>query len=655
MKAAPSALNAPIPPPANGAAGAAGAAGASRRSRKARQTQKPKRTAAGASLTSVTTDAQARALATALRRAKGDAGAAASGHADAEDTGTTSCSSNAPNTTVKDAKTAHRTIYLSAHANADDSLHAVTLQYGVLAAAIDTAAVSAAGLHAVVTAVCAPPACTIVVQSAAQLRSIGRAAWHGKAHVPNWPPNVFDLQLGHELQTGQYGYELPCTHANVEMRGPAGMPFDQDTTRALCASMEELRARFAMLSTGLPAAMTTLWMRASHRTAERLARLPHVHDVRLPDRQLVFTARAFAPRSACLVPTAERAATDTSMRDSRAEVLRLVERLPDGWRARVGARVADALIDVQLDVGRPAFAFTQGGRVMLSEHRADVVTEGVLADVLAGLSDGVDGDNRGGMDGTLHRVSVIRGRGGREVGATLRVGRHIYGVAAILYDVLLSDRHGGDSVLLLGAPGSGKTTMGRDVARLLAEQFRVIIIDSSDEMAGPGVIPHAAVGDARRLAVVNGKRGLAGTLVEAVENHTPDVLIVDELSDHAEVRGASTARQRGVRLFASAHGDLRSIVKNVVLRNLVGGVERITVGDAQCKRDLGGKLRSVRAGDAVFEVVVEMGVLKGDRTALRIVHDVHQAVDDILMARRYRCELRWRGDDGQLFSRNVLV
>lgn len=210
-----------------------------------------------------------------------------------------------------------------------------------------------------------------------------------------------------------------------------------------------------------------------------------------------------------------------------------------------------------------------------------------------------------------------------------------------------------------GPPGSGKTSILRDVARTMAENgHRVMIVDSSNEIGGPGIAAHGACGKARRMMVPYGKDNLKGKLIEALQNHTPGIICVDELSNDGEMQAAGTAKERGVRLIASAHGDLRSLVKNLSLRSAVGGVQAVTIGDniaaskATAGQDGGSRFRksiAERKGAPIFDVIIELGIDPHDLSACRVVRDTASAVDDILEGKQYKCQIRRRAPNGDLF------
>ncbi|KAF1782257.1 P-loop containing nucleoside triphosphate hydrolase [Phytophthora cactorum] len=247
-------------------------------------------------------------------------------------------------------------------------------------------------------------------------------------------------------------------------------------------------------------------------------------------------------------------------------------------------------------------------------------------------------DNRAGIDRQLHRISVSAVKPTKVYGLTMRVGRALRNAACVLTDLLLSDRHADKSVLVLGHPGSGKTTLIRDVARCVSETMEnVCIIDTSNEIGGDGLVPHECVGWARRIMVPS-LEAQAGVMVECVQNHTVETLIVDEIGRKAEVLAASTVRQRGPRLIASAHGDFRALIKNPYLKGLVGGSQQVTVGDAAAKSSNKGKLQTQRASNPIFDVIVELDhVVRG---RCRIIWDVAKAVVSVLECNGYSFETR---------------
>lgn len=298
----------------------------------------------------------------------------------------------------------------------------------------------------------------------------------------------------------------------------------------------------------------------------------------------------------------------------------LIDTLPETLQCSVGPYAGEQLLEIVLDLGRPPQARLPGRAVNLA---AAPVTRDDLAGVIARV--GVFGsDNRAGIEGTLHRISAIRNRRGDIVGLTLRVGRALFGTIDLIRDLIESGR----SVLLLGRPGVGKTTKLREIARVLADDFqkRVIVIDTSNEIAGDGDIPHIAIGAARRMQVPP-PEAQHGVMIEAVENHMPEVIIIDEIGTAAEALAARTIAERGVQLIGTAHGNtLDNLVRNPVLSDLVGGVQTVTLGDEEARIRRTQKTVSERKAPPTFTAVVEIV----DHEELIVHADTAQAVDDLL-------------------------
>nr|WDA99177.1 hypothetical protein GRSY_172 [Gronococcus sybilensis] len=257
------------------------------------------------------------------------------------------------------------------------------------------------------------------------------------------------------------------------------------------------------------------------------------------------------------------------------------------------------------------------------------------------------GDNRAGIETTLHRISAIKNRKGNIIGLTCRVGRAVLGTMSIARDLLESRR----SILLLGKPGIGKTTAIREMSRILADELyrRVIIIDTSNEIAGDGDVCHSAIGKARRMQVSHPDLQHQ-VMIEAVENHMPEVIIVDEIGTELEALAARTIAERGVQLVGTAHGHyLDSLIKNPTLADLVGGIQYVTLGDEEAKRRNTQKSIIERKGPATFNIAVEMQ--KRDNW---LVHEaVEHSVDRILDGQLLYLQNRYTTPEGKIHIKHI--
>ena len=299
---------------------------------------------------------------------------------------------------------------------------------------------------------------------------------------------------------------------------------------------------------------------------------------------------------------------------------------------------SEDLLEIILDLGRRPEARFVDGEIELSQQE---VAQAEIDYVVGRIGDFGD-DNRAGIERTLHRISAIRNRKARIVGLTCRVGRAVYGTIDIIRDIAES----GNSIMFLGRPGVGKTTMLREVARVLAEKKRVIIVDTSNEIGGDGDIPHPAVGRARRMQVKTPAMQHA-VMIEAVENHMPEVIVIDEIGTELEAEAARTIAERGVQLVGTAHGNtLDNLMMNPTLCDLVGGIQTVTLSDEEARRR--GTQKSVleRKAPPTFEVIVE--IQDWDRLAVR--HEVADAVDAILRGRASPPELRYRDESGEIHT-----
>jgi stage III sporulation protein SpoIIIAA len=336
--------------------------------------------------------------------------------------------------------------------------------------------------------------------------------------------------------------------------------------------------------------------------------------------------------------------TEIAITDNLDDLLAVLpERIADAVRRIMAERDDPGLIELVLDLGRRPEARFQVGAVRLTE---DEVTREDLSQVALRIGRFGD-DNRAGIERTLHRISAIRNRTGDIVGLTCRVGRAVYGKIGIVSDLVES----GESILLLGRPGVGKTTMLREVARVLADDLekRVVVVDTSNEIAGDGDIPHPSIGRARRMQVPTPALQHA-VMIEAVENHMPEVIVIDEIGTELEAAAARTIAERGVQLIGTAHGNtLENLMMNPTLSDLIGGIQSVTLSDEEARRRGTQKSILERKAPPTFGVMVEIR----ERDVVAVVRDVEGAVDAILRGQQQRAELRERDEDGEVVITDI--
>src|SRR5947209_7851841 len=301
-----------------------------------------------------------------------------------------------------------------------------------------------------------------------------------------------------------------------------------------------------------------------------------------------------------------------------------------------GQAQKELLMELVLDLGRlPEARYPDRGELLAQTP----VTREDIAYVV-GRVGRFGKDNRAGIERTLHRISAIRNRVGDVIGLTCRVGRAVFGTVHILRDVIEE----GQSILLLGRPGVGKTTLLREAARVLADELgkRVIVVDTSNEIAGDGDVPHPGIGRARRMQVPSPDEQHA-VMIEAVENHMPQVIVIDEIGTTAEALAARTIAERGVQLIATAHGNtLENLLQNPTLSDLVGGIQAVTLSDEEARRRGTQKTVLERKAPPTFGVLIE--IQEKDRLAVH--HNVAEVVDRFLRDVPPRPELRTRTEGG---------
>jgi stage III sporulation protein SpoIIIAA len=327
------------------------------------------------------------------------------------------------------------------------------------------------------------------------------------------------------------------------------------------------------------------------------------------------------------------------VKENNTELEQLLQVLPPVIQRHIRENADHSrVIEIVLDYGRPAEI-----RYIERVERIDdyPVSEADIAFVTERVGE-FGGDNRAGIERTLHRISAIRSRNGRVVGLTCRVGRAIQGTIDIIQDIVESSK----SILFLGKPGVGKTTKLREVARMLADELnkRVVIVDTSNEIAGDGDIPHPAIGTSRRMQVSDPSEQHR-VMIEAVENHMPEVIVIDEIGTEQEAYAARTIAERGVQLVGTAHGrTLENLMLNPTLCDLVGGIQAVTLSDDEAKRRGTQKTVLERKAPPTFDVIIEL--LDYDKLAIH--HDAQKQVDLVLRGVAPRPEIRVRTPEGRV-------
>ncbi|KAM3255378.1 hypothetical protein ACQJBY_048594 [Aegilops geniculata] len=350
----------------------------------------------------------------------------------------------------------------------------------------------------------------------------------------------------------------------------------------------------------------------------------------IPPPPVRWPHRAWAGTARC-APEAVPGGGFVVIEDDLSELLQILPRdLRDNLQNEPRR---DQLLEVILDLGRrpeARFLGNSGGQYLRDNELELEEAQRAVGEF--------GGDNRAGIEGTLHRISAIRSRKGMVVGLTCRVGRAVNGHVDMVRDLLNYK----ESILFLGRPGVGKTTVMREIARVLADEFqkRVVIVDTSNEIGGDGDIPHAAIGGARRMQVPEPSMQHR-VMIEAVENHMPEVVIVDEIGTEAEAQACRSIAERGVMLIGTAHGErLANIIKNPVLSDLVGGVETVTLGDEEARARRTKKSILERKAPPTFPFLIEMR-----ERHYWVTHRTERSVDMLLHGKKPLVEVRKRDNE----------
>ena len=328
----------------------------------------------------------------------------------------------------------------------------------------------------------------------------------------------------------------------------------------------------------------------------------------------------------------------------RNEITSNIDLLLDTLPSRIRELIAQAehpqedLLEIVLDLGRLPEARYRVTATLLGDAEVTLADIDAVTSAISAFGE----DNRAGIPRTLHRISAIRNRSGRVIGLTCRIGRAVIGTISIIRDLVES----GQSVLLLGRPGVGKTTMLRETARVLADDVRkrVVIVDTSNEIAGDGDIPHPGIGRARRMQVQRPSEQHA-VMIEAVENHMPEVIVIDEIGTELESQASRTIAERGVQLIGTAHGQLlENLMVNPTLSDLIGGIQAVTLGDDEARRRGTQKTVLERKQPPTFDVLVEIR----NWDDVIVYSNVAEAVDALLRGESPAAEQRSRAEDGKI-------
>ena len=331
---------------------------------------------------------------------------------------------------------------------------------------------------------------------------------------------------------------------------------------------------------------------------------------------------------------------------TNTDIENLIEKLPTDLSIKLlSEQKLNQLLEIILDIGRqPQIRYLDESQFISSRE----VTEEDLEFVINRIGS-FGTDNRAGIERSLHRISAIRNRNGKVVGLTIRIGRAVYGTIKIIEDLIST----GKSLLLLGRPGVGKTTMLREIARILSDEAdrRVIVVDTSNEIAGDGDIPHEGIGKSRRMQVASPSKQHS-VMIEAVENHMPEVIVIDEISTELESEASRTIAERGVQLVATAHGNtLDNLLMNPTLSDLIGGIDSVTLGDEEAKRRRTQKTVLERRSPPTFDILIE---IQG-WNQVNIHADVATSVDKMLRGYPIELDSRILLENGELESKQITL